>query len=227
MFVASTNSARIIDSFLNISKKIMTRKIIRMIKVYFINMKQQIRLLGVDDSPFTFNDKYATVIGVVMRGGEYLECILRSQVSIDGDDATFVCKEMIKNTKHREQLKAMLLDGIALGGFNIVDIEDIFSSTGLPVITVTRDKPDFEKIKQALEKNFDDWQDRLNLIKNGDLFRVKTSHNPIFVKCTGIGIDETKEIIKLSTIRGVIPEPIRVAHLIASGITRGESYGKA
>ncbi|RLF35484.1 MAG: hypothetical protein DRM99_04525, partial [Thermoplasmata archaeon] len=34
-------------------------------------------------------------------------------------------------------------------------------------------------------------------------------------------------IIKLSTIRGVIPEPIRVAHLIASGITRGESYGKA
>ena len=40
-------------------------------------------------------------------------------------------------------------------------------------------------------------------------------------------LEEAKEIIKLSTIRGVIPEPIRMAHLIASGITRGESYGKA
>ena len=190
-------------------------------------MKQQIRLLSVDDSPFTFTEKYATVIGVVMRGGSYIECVLRDQVSIDGDDATFVCKNMIKNTRHRKQLKAMLLDGIALGGFNVVDIEDIYSSTGLPIITVTRDKPDFNKIEDALKKNFKDWKQRLTLIKNGMLYEVKTSHNPIFVKCAGVSIEGAKEIIKLSTIRGVVPEPIRVAHLIASGIIRGESYGKA
>jgi endonuclease V-like protein UPF0215 family len=47
------------------------------------------------------------------------------------------------------------------------------------------------------------------------------------VKCAGIDIVEAKEIIKISTIRGVVPEPIRLAHLISSGITRGESYGKA
>jgi endonuclease V-like protein UPF0215 family len=190
-------------------------------------MKQQIRLLGIDDSPFTFTDKYATVIGVVMRGSQYLECVLKSQVSIDEDDATYVCKEMIENTRHRKQLKVMLLDGIALGGFNIVDIEDIFNSLQLPVITVTRDKPDFNKIKDALKKNFLDWEKRLTLIKNGTIHKVQTSHNPIYVKCSGIDIEEAKEIIKISTIRGVIPEPIRVAHLIASGITRGESYGKA
>ena len=190
-------------------------------------MKQQIRLLGIDDSPFTFSDKYATVIGVVMRGGEYIECILSKQISIDGNDSTYVCKEMIKNTKHRKQLKAMLLDGVTLGGFNVVDVEEIYNSTNLPVITVTRDEPDFEKIKKALQKNFEDWKERLNLMKRGKLHRIKTLHNPIYVKCVGISIEETKEIIKLSTIRGVIPEPIRVAHLIASGITRGESYGKA
>jgi len=190
-------------------------------------MKQQIRLLGIDDSPFTFTDKYSTVIGVVMRGGNYLECVLKSQVSIDGDDATFVCKEMIKNTRHRKQLKVMLLDGIALGGFNVVDIEDIFSSTHLPVITVTRDKPDFNKIEDALKKNFIDWEKRLTLIKSGEIHKIETSHNPIYIKCSGIDIEEAKEIIKISTIRGAIPEPIRVAHLIASGITRGESYGKA
>ena len=88
-------------------------------------MKQQIRLLGIDDSPFTFTDKYGTVIGVVMRGGDYIECVLRSQISIDGDDATHVCINMIENTRYKKQLKAMLLDGIALGGFNIVDIEAV------------------------------------------------------------------------------------------------------
>ena len=190
-------------------------------------MKQQIRLLGVDDSPFTFTEKYAAVIGVVMRGGEYLECVLKSQITIDGSDATCICKEMIQNTRHRKQLKAMMLDGIALGGFNVVDIEELYSATNLPVITITRDEPDFEKIKKALQKNFEDWKERLNLMEKGKLYRVKTLHNPIFVKCAGISIEEAKEIIKLSTIRGAIPEPIRVAHLIASGVTRGESYGKA
>jgi len=190
-------------------------------------MKQQIRLLGVDDSPFTFTDKYGTIIGVVMRGGEYIECVLKNQVSIDGDDATFICVQMVENSRYKKQLKAILLDGVALGGFNIVDIEEIFNSTTLPVITITRDKPDFEKIKLALQKNFSDWKKRFNLMKKGRLYEVKTSYNPIYVKCVGTNIEEAKEIIKLSTIRGVIPEPIRVAHLIASGITRGESYGKA
>jgi len=190
-------------------------------------MKQQIRLLGIDDSPFTFNDKYCVVIGVVMRGGDYLECVLRNQVKIDGNDATFVCKDMIENTCHKKQLKAVLLDGIALGGFNVVDINELYNDTNLPILTITRDKPDFEKIKLALKKNFGDWKERWNIMSKGELYEVKTSHNPIYVKCVGMNIKEAKEIIKLSTIRGVVPEPIRVAHLIASGIIRGESYGKA
>jgi hypothetical protein len=190
-------------------------------------MKQQIRLLGIDDSPFTFNDKYCVVIGVVMRGGDYLECVLRNQVKIDGNDATFVCKHMIENTRHKKQLKAVLLDGIALGGFNVVNINELYNDTNLPILTITRDKPDFEKIKLALKKNFGDWKERWNIMSKGELYEVKTSHNPIYVKCAGITIDQAKEIIKLSTIRGAVPEPIRVAHLIASGIIRGESYGKA
>ena len=190
-------------------------------------MKQQIRLLGIDDSPFTFTEKYATVIGVIMRGGSYIECVLRSQVSVDRTDATNICKEMVENTRHRKQLRVAMLDGIALGGFNVVNIQELYSATNLPIITVTRDNPDFEKIEKALRKNFEDWKDRLNLMKKGELHKIETSHNPIYVKCAGISLAETKEIIKLSTIRGVIPEPIRVAHLIASGVTRGESYGKA
>jgi endonuclease V-like protein UPF0215 family len=190
-------------------------------------MKSQIRILGIDDSPFTFNDKYSSIIGVVMRGSSYIECILHDQVSVDGTDATFVCKKMIQKTRHKKQIKAILLDGISLGGFNVIDINELYSYTTIPVITVTRDEPDFEKIKLALQKNFKDWKTRFDLMKKGKLYKIKTKHNPIYIKCTGVSIDEAKEIINISTIRGVIPEPVRVAHLIASGLKRGESYGKA
>ena len=184
-----------------------------------LKMKKEIRLLAIDDSPFTFHEKYVNIIGVVMRGGTYLECVLRDRISVDGNDATYVCKNMIGKTRHKKQLKAVLLDGVALGGFNIVDINKLYSETNIPIITITRDEPNFEKIKKALQKNFEDWDDRWSLLSKGELYKVKTKHNPIFVKCVGLSIDAAKEIIKLSTIRGVVPEPIRVAHLIASGLS--------
>ena len=190
-------------------------------------MKKQIRILAIDDSPFKFKDKYCTIIGVVMRGGEYLECVLSNKLKIDGNEATTTCKEMIKNTKHKKQLKVVMLDGVALGGFNIVDIYELYESTKIPVITITRDKPNFDKIKVALSMHFKDWNERWMILKRGEMYTLETSHNPIYVKCTGISIQDAKEIINISTIRGAIPEPIRVAHIIASGITRGESYGKA
>jgi len=190
-------------------------------------MKKQIRILAIDDSPFTFKDKYCRVIGVVMRGGEYLECVLSSKVKIDGIDSTSVCKKMIDNTKHKEQIRIVMIDGIALGGFNVVNIASLYESTKIPIITLTRDEPNFEKIKFALQKNFIDWKNRWDILQKGKLYKMKTKHNPIYIKCAGINVNNAKEIIELSTIRGVIPEPLRVAHIIASGVSRGESHGKA
>ncbi|HIH29334.1 MAG TPA: DUF99 family protein [Thermoplasmata archaeon] len=190
-------------------------------------MKRQIRILGIDDAPFTFQERSTTIIGVVMRGGEYLECVLRNQVTIDGKDATEICTQMIKKSRHQQQLKAIMIDGACLGGFNVVDIDTLSQSTHIPVMTITRDKPDQRKIKNALQKNFKDWEDRWELLQKGPLHTIPTHHNPMYIKCAGISVEEAKEIINISTIRGVIPEPVRVAHLIASGITRGESYGKA
>jgi len=190
-------------------------------------MKKQIRLLGLDDSPFRFSDEKTSIIGVVMRADGYIECVLRDEITIDGNDATSKCIDMIKNTRHYKQIKAILLDGIALGGFNTVNIKEINLKTKIPIITITRDEPNFEKMKKVLIKKFKDWEYRWENISKGELCKIKTKHNPIYVKSVGIDRSQTEEIIKLSTIRGVIPEPIRVAHIIASGITRGESYGKA
>ncbi len=192
-----------------------------------VKMKSEIRILGIDDSPFSFSDDFSMIVGVIMRGGSYIEGVLTRKIKVDGFDATPLCIDMVNKTRHKKQLRALLIDGVAFCGFNVIDIEKILSETDLPVITITRDKPDFIKIKKALSKNFLDWKDRLNIIEKGKLYKVDTNFNPIYIKFVGISLKDAKEIITLSTIRGVIPEPIRVAHLIASGIIRGESYGKA
>ncbi|MEK6868965.1 MAG: DUF99 family protein, partial [Nanoarchaeota archaeon] len=49
----------------------------------------------------------------------------------------------------------------------------------------------------------------------------------IFIQLTGLSIEKAKEILKITCTRSLIPEPIRISHLIASGITDGESRGKA
>jgi endonuclease V-like protein UPF0215 family len=190
-------------------------------------MKNQIRILGIDDGPFSFSDATTILIGVVMRGGNYLECVLRNTISIDGDDATFILKDMIKHTRYYQQLKAIMIDGITLGGFNVLDLQTLHKETKIPIITITRDKPNFTKIKQALKQHIPDWEPRYERLLQGPLDKITTQHNPIYIKYLGLTREEAKDIIKLSTIRGVIPEPLRIAHLIASGITKGESYGKA
>jgi uncharacterized protein len=190
-------------------------------------MKRQVRILGIDDAPFTFTDTKTMIVGVVMRGGEYLEAVLRSEVTIDGTDATDVVTSMVQTTRHREQLRAVMLDGICLGGFNVVDIKKILKAIDIPILTITRDRPDLTAIEDALRKHFPDWERRLAVHKDGVLHEFQTTHNPLYAKFVGCSPEEAQEIISLATIRGVLPEPLRIAHLIASGIVRGESYGKA
>jgi endonuclease V-like protein UPF0215 family len=116
---------------------------------------------------------------------------------------------------------------VALGGFNVVDIHSLHKKIDLPVVTITREEPDLLGMERALKDHFEDWRKRLEVIKKGELMEFETKAKPIFMKLVGIEFEELKEIIELSTVRGALPEALRVAHLIATGITAGESYGRA
>lgn len=190
-------------------------------------MKPQIRILGIDDSPFKFGDKKTSVIGVVMRIPSYIEAVLKTEVEVDGNDACEKLTDMINSSRYKEQLKLVMLDGVALGGFNVIDIAELHKKIGLPIVTITREEPNFEAMEKALKEHFEDWRERLEVIKKGELLVIETEHKPIFVKFVGIDFDKVKRIIELSTVRGALPEAIRVAHLIASGVAVGESYGRA
>ncbi|UCE91361.1 MAG: DUF99 family protein [Methanobacteriota archaeon] len=190
-------------------------------------MKQQVRILGVDDSPFKFGDQRSLVVGALVRVPNYLEAVLKTDVEVDGTDSTDRVVEMISRSRYKDQIRAVMIDGIAFAGFNVLDIEDLSRRTALPVLTVTRDMPDMGEIRNALKKHFDDWQRRLELVTRLGLERVKTAHKPLYACGVGLDWKEFEELVAISTVRGVVPEPVRIAHLIASGVARGESYGRS
>ncbi|MDD3492192.1 MAG: DUF99 family protein [Candidatus Thermoplasmatota archaeon] len=188
-------------------------------------MKPEIRILGIDDLPFSFAHKTVDIIGAVMRGNHYLEGVLRSTITVDGTDASRAIADMVRRSRHCCQLRAIMIDGGALGGFNVVDGEYIFQVTGVPVMTVTANQPDPRALVSALQRHFDDWETRWEVLQKGEMHVVALEY-PLYVKPFGVSIQEATEILKISIVRGAIPEPIRVAHLIATGIKTDESCGK-
>lgn len=169
------------------------------------------------------------LVGTVFRAGTWLDGVISTHITIDGNDATDSLIEMVNKSRHQDQLGVIMLDGITFGGFNIVDIKKVFQETGVPVIVIMRRYPDLPSIKKAL-KNFHDWEKRWKrLLEAGEIYRTDEIHkkDSIYMQTSGISKEDAQKIVTLSTTRSAIPEPIRVAHIIAAGITTGESKGNA
>lgn len=197
-------------------------------EVKFYRIKNEIRILGIDDAHFDFfKDKKALLIGTIFRGGSWLDGILKTEIEVDGLDATKKIVQMVKKTKHKD-LRVIMLNGLTFAGFNFVDVEELFKKTSLPIIVVIREMPNFRKIKSAL-KNLSEKEQRWGCIEKAGkpkkIFIKKKKF--IYVQHYGIKFEDAKEVVKLSATRSLLPEPIRVAHLIASGIALGESRGGA
>jgi hypothetical protein len=185
-------------------------------------LKKEIRVLGIDDAPFDkFNDKKTLLIGTFFRGGNFIDGVVSTKINVDGNDATNKIIELVKKTKFYPQLRAIMLDGIAVGGFNVIDITKIHQKTKIPVIVVVRKYPDFKEIERVLIKLKKKPKIKL-LRKAGKVHKAGS----IFIQFAGLDLEEAKEILKITCTRSFIPEPVRVAHIIASGLTYGESRGK-
>jgi endonuclease V-like protein UPF0215 family len=195
--------------------------------------KKEARVIGFDDSPFEkFNKKKnALAVGVIFRGGLYFEGMLKTSVKIDGFNSTKKIVEAVKSSKFYPQLKAILFDGISLGGFNVIDVEELYKKTGIPVIIIMRKRPNFEEIFKAI-KHTAKPELRIEKIKKAGIIRkVYVSNSNIsgllYYQKHGCSENYAENIIKLTTTRSLIPEPLRIAHLIASAIIEGESRGRA
>lgn len=186
-------------------------------------MKKEMRILGIDDAPFDKSrDKKTLVIATLFRGGSFIDGVLSTKIRVDGSNSTARIADMVNKCKFKPQLQAILLDGIAVGGFNVIDIQELNKRTKIPVIVVMRDYPNLKKIKSALVKLKK--EEKLVLLeKAGHIHKAGEIH----IQVCGISVEDAKQIIKITATHSFIPEPIRVAHLIAGGIASGESKGRA
>jgi hypothetical protein len=50
---------------------------------------------------------------------------------------------------------------------------------------------------------------------------------PVYVQRVGLSLDQAAAVVKRLAIEGSLPEPLRVAHLIAGAIAEGQSRGRA
>jgi hypothetical protein len=190
-------------------------------------MKAQVRVLGIDDSPFRFGDGRSLVVGAVVRLPGYLEAIMRTDVEVDGDDATEQLVRMVSGSRYRDQVKAIMLDGICLAGFNVIDIQALHESLGIPVLTITRDEPDMARIRAALQGHFADWERRFEMIARHPLREIPTAHKPLHASGLGLDWAEFEQLVQQSTVRGAVPEPVRIAHIVAAAMVKGESKGRS
>lgn len=189
-------------------------------------MKSEVRIIGWDDCAFSFRQKKVIAIGVIYRGGSFIDGVLSTKIDKDGNDATERIANAILSSRHYDQLSYIMLDGITLAGFNVVDIRELNKKTKLPVIAVQRKKPDMKEFLAAL-KNFNDYKKKLLKVKKaGKFFRFSINGKKILCQKSELGTAECSDLLKITCIHSNVPEPLRVAHLIASGLS-GESRGGA
>jgi uncharacterized protein len=185
-------------------------------------VKPEIRVLGIDDGKFVPHSKsQALIVGVVFRAGHWLEGVMSTHITVDGMDATENICKMITRSPHYKQLRVVMLNGITFGGFNVVDIKVLQTKTGLPIIGVTSKKPNLTDVRAAL-RHLPNSEDRWSAVLNaGELFSVATrgGTQKIYVETVGISKPIAEKVLQLTSTRSKIPEPLRVAHLVASGIS--------
>ncbi len=186
----------------------------------FRNIKPEIRILGVDDGKFNPHTKgNVIVVGVLLRGGGSLDGTMHTFIAIDGMDATEKIAEMINGSRHHRQMRVVMLNGITFGGFNIVDIKRLNSLTNLPIIAITPNKPDLQSIHGALE-HVSQTEERWRMVMEaGEINEIICKGAKLYIGLAGIDLADALRIVELTSTRGCFPEPLRVAHLVASGIT--------
>jgi uncharacterized protein len=186
-------------------------------------IKPEIRVLGVDDGIFVPHSKgFAPIVGVVFRGGYWLDGVMNTKVEVDGFDATEKIAAMVTNSPHHKQLRVIMLDGVTFAGFNVVDIKKLNKKAKLSVIAVTRDRPDFGEIRKALNTLPFPERRWKAVVNAGEIIEVNTRSRKerVYMEISGIVEEDARKIVKLTSTRSSVPEALRVAHLVASGISK-------
>ncbi|MFO0697000.1 MAG: DUF99 family protein [Polyangiales bacterium] len=185
-------------------------------------MRRLTNVLGVDDGPFAHDHRGDVPLVGVLAAGTRIEGFVIGRARRDGRNATRAIAELLERAGGAPHVRAILLRGITVAGFNVVDLEGLARATGRPVLTVMRRRPDLGAIREALLTKVPGGAAKWALVEAAPAIEP-LGH--VHVQRVGITPLEAERLLGSTTREGLVPEPLRVAHLVAGALVRGRSRG--
>jgi uncharacterized protein len=176
--------------------------------------KKGLRGLAIAES-FMQESEKSVLAGIVMRRDFVIDGFVFGSTTISGNDAT---DEIIKMYEKlgRPDISYVLISGIIISMYNMVDIKTIHEKLQIPIIGVTYQ--DSHGIDEAIKHHFpNSWQEKIkeyNKLGDREKINLKTSFD-VFVRREGCELSDVKHLLNDLTLQGALPEPLRVAQLLA------------
>ncbi len=182
--------------------------------------KKGIRALGISESFVKGVSESSVLAGVVMRGDMVVDGFSFSRARVGGMDATQKIMDMYQALE-RDDINLLLLNGCVISWYNVVDLHHLAETIGLPLICVTYEES--EGLERYFEELFpEDWRSRVEVYhKNGarTSMKLQTGHI-IYARFLGMNEEEALRVLNRFTLHGAVPEPLRIARLLARALMR-------
>lgn len=177
------------------------------------------RLVGIAEST-PLNEAYTILGAVVMRGDLIIDGMIWRIATLRGMDATDSVISLI-NQLARDDLGGIMLHGSVIAGYNIIDLHQIFNTTNLPVISVTKELQ--EDLREHLMATFpDNWKIRWDIARRNGTTQQLALKTGSIVHIQSVGLDwkTVKVLLNRFSRFGALPEPIRVARILARALAK-------
>ncbi len=176
--------------------------------------KKGLRGLAIAES-FLPNSSNSIFSGIVMRRDFVIDDFVFGNATLGGDDATDSILKMYEKLD-RPDISYVLISGLIVSMYNIIDIKKLFDVLKIPVIGVSYH--DSLGIEDALKHHFPNSYESKILeykkLSKREKITLHTSHD-IFVRREGCTLNDVKHLLNDLTIHGSVPEPLRVSQLLA------------
>jgi endonuclease V-like protein UPF0215 family len=181
-------------------------------------------VVAFDDAPFAREHRGDVAIAGVVFAGDRLDGVLSGKVRRDGANAAREIVRLVGGSRFAPQIQLVMLQGIAMAGFNVVDAFAIHRELGVPVLVVSRHEPDRDSVRDALLGHVPGGARKWRLVERLGAMEPVGS---VWVQRVGIERRDAEQVVRRFAVHSSLPEPLRVAHIVAGGLETGESRGRA
>jgi endonuclease V-like protein UPF0215 family len=215
-----------------------------------------VNVIGFDDGPFERGHRGDVLLIGAVCSRTRLDGVVSGHVRRDGADSTRRMIALVQASPFRAHVRAVMLQGIAVAGFNVVDIHELSRVLQVPVLVVTRRLPDLASVRSALFSESPPQRPRVQgaarkwrlVERAGEIEPLGVSRRSLrragaapsrlpsglrvpsqrlWVQRAGLTLPEARDLVGATTLHGNVPEPLRLAHIIAGGVSTGWSRGRA